>query len=87
MATSLPSSTSIVHAQFTHLRSLYPTIVKRVYEGKIKDGKKLGQALEDDAWRYEGLVKVLEGRRKSKDGGAGGWIEKAELERLVRWKM
>ena len=87
MATSLPSPTSIVHAQFAHLRSLYPIIVKRVYEGKIKDSKKLSQALEDDAWRYEGLVKVLEGRRKSKDGEAGGWIEKAELERLVRWKM
>lgn len=85
--------TTITHASFVHLHSLYPTVVKRVYEGKIKDAKKLVQALDDDAWRYGGLVKVVHGRRGKGDaaaaggGGGGGWLEKAELERLVRWKM
>jgi hypothetical protein len=86
MTITPPSPTSITHAQFTHLHSLYPTVVKRVYEAKLKDAKKLAQALEDEVWRYEGLVKLVEARR-GKDDSAGGWLEKAELERLVRWKM
>jgi hypothetical protein len=86
MTTSPPSPTSITHPQFIHLVSLYPSVVKRVYEAKIKDAKKLAQVFEDDAWRYEGLVKLVKGRR-GKDDYAGGWLEKAELERLVRWKM
>ena len=79
--------TTITRAQFAHLHSLYPTVVRRVYEAKIKDAKKLAQAIDDDAWRYGGLVKLVHGRRGKDDGAAGGWLEKVELERLVRWKM
>ena len=86
MTLSPPSPTSTTHTQFNHLLSLYASVLKRVYEGKIKDGKKLAQALDDEAWRYEGLVKQVKGR-KGKDDKTGGWLEKAELERLVRWKM
>lgn len=83
---SPPRPTEITPAQFAHLLSLYPSIVKRVYEGKIKDSNKLAQALDDDAWRYDGLVKVV-AERRSKGDSIGGWLEKPELEKLVRWKM
>ena len=99
---SIPSPPSITYPQFTHLLSLYPSTLQRVYEHKIKDATKRAQALADDAWRYGELVDVLAERRRrggkkkkksgpsdSNSGGglSGGWLEKAEVERLVRWKM
>ena len=88
---SIPSPSSITHTQFTYLLSLYPSTLKRVYEHKIKDATKRAQALADDAWRYGELVDVLAERRrpkkKSGPSSGGGWLEKAEVERLVRWKM
>jgi hypothetical protein len=86
MTTWPPSATSITRGQFAHLLSAYATVLQRVYEAKIKDAKKRAQALEDDAWRYGGLVELVEARR-GRDGSAAGWLDKAELERLVRWKM
>ena len=88
------SATSITTAQFIHLLSLYPAVLRRVYGRKVKDSAKLAEALEDDAWRYGELGDVLAERcrRRYPDGGGDGdggrgWLEKAELERLVRWKM
>lgn len=86
----MSNPTTLTHAHLLRLIALYPTVVQRVYEAKTKnDSKKLSQALEDDAWRYGALVELVESRRQdgSSSGSAGGWMEKAELERLVRWKM
>jgi hypothetical protein len=102
-----PTAAAVTHAQFAHLLSLYPAVVRRVYAARIvkhadtamteKEGKRLADALDDDAWRYGGLVQLVRRRRrpegkeeeeKEKEGGVGGgWLDKAELERLVRWKM
>jgi hypothetical protein len=104
------SAAAMTHAQFAHLLSLYPAVVRRVYAARIvkhadttpteKEDKRLADALDDDAWRYGGLVQLVrrrrrtEGEEEEKEGGGaggsgagGGWLEKAELERLVRWKM
>jgi hypothetical protein len=90
---SLPSPASITASQFTKLLALYPSTVRVVYQQNIRlrDPQKLAKALEDDQWRYDELPVIVSARKSSgragKDGGSGPWLEKAELERLVNWKM
>jgi hypothetical protein len=71
MTTSPPSPTSITRAQFAHLLSTYPIVLQRVYEAKIKDAKKLAQALEDDAWRYGTTRQRWQCRGMARESGAG----------------
>ena len=82
MATQPPSPSTITPAQFADLLGLYRAALSAVYDAKIADGKKRAQSLEDDKWRYGELPSLL-GERKGKEK----CLEKAELERLVRWKM
>ena len=63
---------------FDHLLSLYDKVVEAVYQSRIKDSKKLAEALEDDRWRYQELPETL-----AEDDAR---ITKPQLERLVRWK-
>lgn len=90
---SLPSPASIIASQFTNLLALYPSTVRVVYQqnARLRDPQKLAKALEDDHWRYDELPVIVSARKSSgrvgKDGGSEPWLEKAELEMLVNWKM
>jgi hypothetical protein len=89
-----PSPSSITATQLNRILSLYPSTLEAVYKrnSRLKDPKKLAQAIKDDTWRYEELPRIVAGRRGEKqgdsaDGSKGAWLEKAELEKLVGWKM
>ena len=82
MAATAPSASTITPAQFTDLLALYPAALSAAYDAKIADGKKRAQALEDDAWRYGELPTAVTERK-----GKEKCLQKAELERLVGWKM
>ena len=86
MATpSIPDPTAITFNTFEKFFSLYEEIVQAVYQSKIKDSRKLTQALDDDTWRYIGLSQKL--KKHKSDSGKIASLSKEELERLVRWKM
>lgn len=56
---------------------LYPVLVRSVYtESRPKSN--LSDIIEDDVWRYEMLPKELNSK---------GSMTKAQLARLVKWKM
>ena len=77
-----PAQTSL--GLFHRLLRAYEEVVKAVYGKKIKDGKRLEQALKDDVWRYEELPTQLGGDRLVE---ASNNLDKAQVERLVQWKM
>jgi len=94
-ATSI-ASISITH--FHHLLSLYPATVSDVYTDKVRSrsqgkSKSADQVAEEvhnfktlDSWRYEDLPTTLVSRGKeSKHGKA--WVDKAELEKAMEWKL
>ena len=69
---------------FQRLLWAYDEVVKAVYGKKFKDGKRLEQALKDDVWRNEELPTQLREERLVK---ASNDLDKAQVERLVQWKM
>ncbi|KAI1616643.1 ADA HAT complex component 1 [Exophiala viscosa] len=76
---------------------LYPSLVEKVYTSKLKDPKKVADALQRDKWRFEELpanvAHMIGSRQKDvkhekassnvKDGG----LTKNAVERLVQWKI
>ncbi|KAL2423395.1 hypothetical protein ABEF95_008062 [Exophiala dermatitidis] len=76
---------------------LYPSLVEKVYRSKLKDPKKISDAIERDRWRYEGLpgaIALLKSETKHEDDVgsssadvAEGALTKEALERLVQWKI
>lgn len=93
---SPPTAATITGPQFAHALSLYRATVARAYgrNARLREPKKLSDALDDDAWRYDQLPRTLAARGAGGTAAAGGgggpsssWLEKGELERLVAWKM
>ncbi len=91
---SPPTPGILTPSQLTRLLSFYPATVDKAYKlnTRLKDPKKRSAALQDDSWRYDELPRILaarraDGREEKKKDEAAPWLEKAELERLVGWKM
>lgn len=64
--------------------ALYPKVVEKHYASKIKDPKRVSEAIERDKWRYEELprsLRIKNEQRKPMD------MSLEELGRLVQWKM
>ncbi|KAK5053972.1 hypothetical protein LTR84_001934 [Exophiala bonariae] len=88
----LPPPTSINSSGFATALELYPSLVENVYKSKLKDVKKLNEALERDKWRFEELplsIPILNGGKESKAGKSQKRVSlsKAIVERLVQWKI
>jgi hypothetical protein len=90
---------TISSATFQQALSLYPSLVEKVYKSKIKDPKRVRDALSRDKWRFDELPSEL-ARLKAGEGGVdeakasktnsdlqGGGLTKEAVERLVQWKM
>ena len=75
---------TITIAQIKHCLSLYPKVIEKHYKSKIKDHKKVPEALARDKWRYDELSPSL---RPQDDNGTGTSMSLEQLERLVQWKM
>ncbi|KAI9824769.1 MAG: hypothetical protein M1832_001597 [Thelocarpon impressellum] len=78
---------SITRAAFDAALSRYDALISSVSKPvKVDGGETLTQL---DAWRLNELPEVVHAR--AKDGGEvgkkAGWLEKAEVERLVAWKL
>jgi hypothetical protein len=89
---SPPSPFKITSSAFSHALGLYPQIIGKVYQGKLKDTKKVQEALTRDIWRYEELPATVAAMRQGKASEKNGDIEdgglsKLAVERLVQWKM
>ena len=74
-----PDDPALTLKVFHHLLFLYNQVIEAVYRARIKETKRLEEALEDDQWRYHELPMTL--------SVGGESITKSQLERLVRWKM
>lgn len=74
----MPSVSSITAEELKLAIQLYPKVIQRSYERRIKTEKKQVEAVQRDEWRYEKLPNEVD-----RDGGMT--IE--QLERLVQWKM
>lgn len=72
------TSSTITRPQLEQCLKLYPKLVEKVYDSRIKDGKKCSEAKARDEWRYVELPKELSGSKA---------MSLAQLERLVQWKM
>lgn len=68
----------ITRAQIDQYLRLYPAVVAKAYDNKIKKVAKREEAKSRDQWRYEELPKDLKG---------GKSMSLSQLERLVDWKM
>jgi hypothetical protein len=80
-----PSPSTISPTTFRAALALYPALVDRVYAAKLKgDGKKVAEARERDQWRFETLPEDVRARAEGKGKLR---LTKAEVERLVVWKM
>jgi hypothetical protein len=93
----IPSPSTITSETFQIVLNCYPSIVEKVYKSKIKDAKKVSEAIERDRWRFEELpstvaqlkspigTKVTTGKGKIDVRERG--LTKEAIERLVQWKM
>jgi hypothetical protein len=93
----MPSPSTITLETFQIALNCYPSIVEKVYKSKIKDTKKVSDAIERDRWRFEELpftvaqlkspggtnVTTLKGKTDVRERG----LTKEAIERLVQWKM
>jgi hypothetical protein len=72
---------AITHADFLQVLSRYDALIQSVSKPSNRDGETLEQL---DAFRLVGVPRRLEGVR-----GEGGevYLEKEEVERLIRWKL
>ncbi|KIX04645.1 uncharacterized protein Z518_05515 [Rhinocladiella mackenziei CBS 650.93] len=76
---------------------MYPSLVEKVYRSKIKDPKKVKDALQRDQWRFDELPTavaemksrgIIEAKgSKSNVDVKGGGLTKEAIERLVQWKI
>lgn len=89
---SIPSPSEISRASFQAALALYPTVVEQLYATKVKDPKKVAEAVQRDKWRFEDLPSQIAAFQNgqttpvTKDVTGGG-LTKDALERLVQWKM
>lgn len=91
MGVSYPPS-KITPETFSHLLSLYPQTVERVYREKLLSSKKskeeggvdekVHEFLELDAWRYDVLPGKLKQRKAEEK-----FLTKEEVEGLMDWKL
>jgi hypothetical protein len=92
---SVPSASTITSEGFQQALSLYTSLVESVYKSKIKDSKKVSEALDRDRWRFEELPSTVaqmktNGKSPTSKSNAdihGGGLSKKAVERLVQWKM
>lgn len=89
---SLPPPSSITPAGFKVALELYPSIAENVYKSKLKDSKKVKEALERDRWRFEELPVSIAAMKQGKPAKTGkpkreACMSKETVERLVQWKM
>ena len=75
---------TITIAQINHCVSLYSKVIQKHYASKIKDPKKVSEAVQRDNWRYEELPRSL---RVKDEQGKPTAMTLEELGRLVQWKM
>ncbi|KIV88839.1 hypothetical protein PV10_08477 [Exophiala mesophila] len=89
---SIPSTAEISRASFQAVLALYPAFAKQAYGVRLKDPKKVAEAVQRDKWRFEDLPSQIAAARNGettlamKDIKAGG-LTKDALERLVQWKI
>ncbi|KEF56212.1 uncharacterized protein A1O9_07793 [Exophiala aquamarina CBS 119918] len=81
----LPSSTTL--SAFKVALELYPSIAEKVYRSKLKDSKKINEALERDRWRFEELPLSVAEVKKGKPNKTEAYMSKKTVERLVQWKI
>ncbi|KAJ9498493.1 hypothetical protein LTR99_003343 [Exophiala xenobiotica] len=93
----IPPPSTITTETFQIALNCYPSIVEKVYKSKIKDAKKVSEAIERDRWRFEelpttvaqvkspGSTKVTTGKGKIDVRERG--LTKEAIERLVQWKI
>ena len=89
-----PSPSSIGLSTFQQALTLYPALVEQAYKSKLKDSKKVADALLRDRWRFDELPSSISGMKarggdpkdKNVDLREGG-LTKEAVERLVQWKM
>ena len=72
------SATNITPEKLEQAIQLYPKVVQKTYERRIKTEKKQVEAGQRDEWRYDKLPNEV-------DQSVGMTLE--QLERLVQWKM
>ncbi|KAK4935528.1 hypothetical protein LTR10_023439 [Elasticomyces elasticus] len=94
---SAPPPQSFTIDAFKIALELYSSLVEKVYTSKLKDHKKVTDALQRDKWRFEDLPATVaeiigSGQKEAKDGKTGGDVKdggltKATVERLVQWKI
>lgn len=89
---SLPPPSSITPSVFKVALELYPSIAEKAYKSKLKDSKRVNEALERDRWRFEELPASIAAMKKGKPDKAGkpkseAQMSKETVERLVQWKM
>ena len=88
---TLPPPSTIGISTFQEALSLYPSLVERVYRSKLKDSKKVADALLRDRWRFDELPSSLKAHGEDHENGNDdlneGGLTKAAVERLVQWKM
>lgn len=94
---SPPPPQSFPTAAFNVALELYPSLVEKVYTSKLKNDKKVSDALERDKWRFEELPAAVaqaigSGQKGARQGKAGndvkdGGLTRGAVERLVQWKM
>lgn len=78
----VPAPSAITSTAVQTALELYPSLVVKAYQSKIKDPKKLKAALERETWRFEELPSEFVDQ-KAQNGG----LSKDQVERLVQWKM
>ncbi|EXJ85938.1 hypothetical protein A1O1_06307 [Capronia coronata CBS 617.96] len=97
MPSSLPPPAKLTADAVQRALELYPLLVERVYKAKLKDPKKVADALKRDKWRFGELPAAIAainsgGSNETKQSTShndivDGALAKDALERLVQWKM
>ena len=76
------SVTDITKATFDEVLTRYPSLIKSSSKRRSKDG--LDTLAQLDDYRLVTVPAQLEERRKA---GAEDYLEKEEVERLIKWKL
>ena len=75
---------TITIPQLQHCLTLYPKIIQKHYASKMKDSKKVNEAVKRDKWRYDELPPTLGYPAKK---GMETHMTLEQLGRLVQWKI
>jgi hypothetical protein len=70
----------ITYQQAKACLAVYPELIECHYKARIKDSKKVTEAIKRDKWRYEELPQSVKGNKSTA-------IDLPQLERLVQWKI